>query len=287
MSGSGVGLGVVRKPAMFSPPPMDIGGFPNLAHGKFGGRRGEVGPVDELLNALAADAKQLADLGGPYEVVHVRDHRQKTTSHLTRGPAREDTSRVTSSRIGAWHPRCIRNRQLGSNCQHAAYHGIGCEEYAELVAAAQDRCQICGISGSDTLRGELCIDHLPEPPSPAPHKVRGLVCDKCNSLMSKVDGRKPWDADRTHEEAALRYAANAWYLTHPIRPPHLVPDEITDDVKFGFMGYASTARVHALRHAWTVDGENRAACGNKLWLPAHPDVVRLYTLCVGCRKANP
>src|SRR5882672_934926 len=77
-------------------PPVDVGALPDLAHGEVGRRRGEVRPVDELLDALAADAEQLPDLGGPDEVMHVRDHRQQTTSHLTMGLARAHTSRVTS-----------------------------------------------------------------------------------------------------------------------------------------------------------------------------------------------
>ena len=180
-------------------------------------------------------------------------------------------------------PKCLAKRQAGLNCQHLANHGIGCDEYAEIVVWAGVRCQICGIHGAETARGELVLDHLASKPAdPVPHCIRGMICDKCNSLMARVDGRMPWGTDRTNEEAALRYAANAWHLTHKAQPPHRVPDVITKDVRFGFMGIASTARIHRLRRAWVDHSENRATCGNKLWLPAHPEVVRLYLLCKSC-----
>lgn len=290
VGGSGLGgfLPFGWQPPVLSSPPHDVGTFPDFAHGEVDRRRGEVGPRDDLLDALPAHSEQLADLCGAHQVMHAGDHRQQTTSHLTRGPAREDTSHVTSSTLvfAAWHPRCVEKRRLGVNCTHAAFHGIGCEEYAELVAAAGDVCQICGVRGADTARGELVIDHVPQPQGPEPHKVRGLLCDKCNSLMSKVDGTKPWDANRSHEDAARRYAENAWYLTHPLQPPHRTPDEITSDVKFGFMGYASTSRVHRLRSLWVEGSENRAACGNRLWLPAHPGIVKYYRPCKACTSRS-
>lgn len=184
----------------------------------------------------------------------------------------------------AWHPRCLQSRQLGINCQHAAYHGIGCDEYAEIVDWVGPHCQICGIHESDTPRGEIVLDHFDEPDRGVPHKIRGMLCDKCNALMAKVDGRKKWGDNRLNEAAARRYLATAWYLTHPVQPPHRAPDEITSDVKFGFFGSASTARIHSLRKPWIDGVENRALCGNRLWLPAHPDVVPFYQLCLACQK---
>lgn len=180
--------------------------------------------------------------------------------------------------------KCLENRRLNVNCTHAAFHGIGCDEYAEIVVWAGPNCQICGIPGRDTPRGEIVLDHLDVPGHATPHKIRGMLCDKCNSLMSKVDGRKLWGDNRHNEEAARRYVASAWYLTHKPQPPHRVPDEITDEVKFGFFGSSSVARIHRLRCPWINNGENRAVCGNRLWLPAHPDVVDLYRQCLACQK---
>jgi hypothetical protein len=41
-----------------------------------------------LLDALAADAEQRGDLGGPHVVMHESDHSHQPTSHLTIPPAR-------------------------------------------------------------------------------------------------------------------------------------------------------------------------------------------------------
>jgi hypothetical protein len=90
------GLGVVAGDApVLASPAQDILGLPDLAHGQSDGGRGEVGSVDELLDALTTDAEQLADLGGSDEVVHGGKHRYQTTCHLTSAPALRETSHVT------------------------------------------------------------------------------------------------------------------------------------------------------------------------------------------------
>jgi len=76
--------------------PLDyLLGLPDLAHGELNVRLREVGLVDQLLDALAANAEQVADLGGSDEVMHDRKHRNKTTGHLTSTPATGETSHVT------------------------------------------------------------------------------------------------------------------------------------------------------------------------------------------------
>lgn len=89
---------------------------------------------------------------------------------------------------------------------HRLYY-LSCEEYEDLWAFARGHCQICRIASEETPRGKLCIDHL------RPYgggMVRGLVCDKCNSLMARVDAgtiRYPSDAVRY-------YQRNSWFARH-------------------------------------------------------------------------
>jgi hypothetical protein len=61
----GAGLGVSRQAPVLARPLLDVLALPDLPHVKVCFRRGEVGPVDELLNPLAADAEHTADLSRP------------------------------------------------------------------------------------------------------------------------------------------------------------------------------------------------------------------------------
>jgi hypothetical protein len=85
---------------------------------------------------------------------------------------------------------------------HRIYY-LSCEEYLDLWEFAQGQCQICGIAPEDTPRGKLCIDHH------GPYgfgMVRGLLCDKCNTLMRYVDdGTAKWSP------AVHDYRVNAWF----------------------------------------------------------------------------
>jgi hypothetical protein len=119
------------------------------------------------------------------------------------------------------HPRCVDRHTTGGRCHHRVHHRISCEEYAELMAWARGRCQICGIAEADTPLGKLYIDHTEQPDGTGRWKrilIRGLVCPSCNTLMSMVDGNRRWRKDRTHEQAARRYAADPWYLRSPADP---------------------------------------------------------------------
>lgn len=89
---------------------------------------------------------------------------------------------------------------------HRTYY-MSCEEYEELWAFAQGRCQICQSAPDETPRGKLCIDHL------GPYgwgMVRGLLCDKCNSLMARVDA----GSIRYPDGAVRRYQRTSWFARH-------------------------------------------------------------------------
>src|SRR5258707_889057 len=70
-------------------PPVGLGpgddglALPDLAHREHHVGPGEVGPGDQLLYPLPADAEQAGDLGRSHEVMHGNYHRHHATSHLT------------------------------------------------------------------------------------------------------------------------------------------------------------------------------------------------------------
>lgn len=84
-----------------------------------------------------------------------------------------------------------------ASCQHVAYR-MSCDEYDLLRDYAGHSCQICG-----TNERRLVIDH---DHSLAWEGIRGILCDKCNALMKRVDAGAVQDA------RAETYLANAWHL---------------------------------------------------------------------------
>lgn len=70
------------------------------------------------------------------------------------------------------------NREaVAANVRKAKY-GVSAEQYAEMVARAKGRCELCGDPPSS--RG-LGIDHC--------HRtgiVRGLLCTRCNTALGKL-----------------------------------------------------------------------------------------------------
>lgn len=108
-----------------------------------------------------------------------------------------------------------------STCHHGAYR-LTCADHDALWKRAKGRCEICRIAAADTPSGKLCIDHDYRYGFFA---VRGLLCNRCNSLMRYVDrGEK---SDRR----TLAYCANAWFVgvlherhrANLVRPPRVSP----------------------------------------------------------------
>lgn len=86
------------------------------------------------------------------------------------------------------------------NCHHSMYR-LTCEDFNQLYEYAKGCCQICKTPEADTKRGKLVIDHAPRYGFIA---VRGLLCDKCNSLMSRADAG-------VYVAEAFRYWQHAWF----------------------------------------------------------------------------
>jgi hypothetical protein len=68
-------------------------------------------------------------------------------------------------------------------------YGMTCEEYDQLRARSKGCCELCRTPEAKTKRGALVIDHFE---GGGVFFVRGLLCDRCNSVMSRHDRTTTW-----------------------------------------------------------------------------------------------
>jgi len=61
-------------------------------------------------------------------------------------------------------------------------YGLSPEEYKDLIEDSNNSCSICGISPDNLEKKWLCVDH-----DHVTGKVRGLLCNKCNSAIGLLD----------------------------------------------------------------------------------------------------
>lgn len=114
-----------------------------------------------------------------------------------RMPSRQAPTRNTETRH---HPK-------GKTCHHFEFHRLTCDEFDALHARADGRCEICGTPSEKTGGKRLVIDHFQ---GKGVRFIRGLLCDKCNTVMACLDERKPWGTNRQWEVRARAYEANSW-----------------------------------------------------------------------------
>lgn len=88
----------------------------------------------------------------------------------------------------------------GKKCHHLHQHGLSCVEYEHYRDRANGHCEMCGISEELVYRQLLQIDHCH-----TTGRIRGLLCSKCNTVMTCYDGDKTWGANRKWEPQAARY----------------------------------------------------------------------------------
>ena len=100
-----------------------------------------------------------------------------------------------------------RHHPQGKTCHHFEYHGLSCDEFDALHSRSGGQCEICETPVEETGGRRLVVDHYWRD---GRRIIRGLLCDKCNVVMSCMDGRKPWGANRRWEPKAREYEANAW-----------------------------------------------------------------------------
>lgn len=102
-----------------------------------------------------------------------------------------------------------RHHPEAKTCHHWQHHRLTCDEYDELRARSAGACEICGTPEADTGGKRLVVDHF-EDQQARLWFIRGLLCDRCNSVMTCVDGRKKWGANRRWEPDAKAYEERSW-----------------------------------------------------------------------------
>ncbi|MFD4315057.1 endonuclease domain-containing protein [Streptomyces sp. NPDC058548] len=93
-------------------------------------------------------------------------------------------------------------------CTHKYEHRLTCDEYDAMRDRAQGECELCDTPDHETPRGQLVIDHFR---GRRFRIIRGLICDRCNSVMSRHDATAPWGpASLPFAERARAYHLNAF-----------------------------------------------------------------------------
>lgn len=82
-----------------------------------------------------------------------------------------------------------RHATPGNTCNHFQKYGMTCDNFDRLLARAAGRCELCETPEAETRRGALVIDHFE---GGGLFFVRGLICDRCNSVMSRHDRSAAW-----------------------------------------------------------------------------------------------
>lgn len=112
-----------------------------------------------------------------------------------------------------------RHSKSGLPCHHFDMHGLTCDEYDDMRRRSDDRCDICRTPEAETGGKRLVVDHFQ---ARRMWIVRGLLCDGCNSLMSKFDGTKNWGPHRTEREPLARaYQERCWQQISDAERAHM------------------------------------------------------------------
>ncbi|MFD8088708.1 endonuclease domain-containing protein [Streptomyces malaysiensis] len=82
-----------------------------------------------------------------------------------------------------------RHATPGNTCNHFQKYGMTCDDFDRLLSRAAGRCELCETPEGETPRGALVIDHFQ---GAGLFFVRGLICDRCNSVMSRHDRSAEW-----------------------------------------------------------------------------------------------
>lgn len=133
-----------------------------------------------------------------------------------------------------------RHATPGNTCNHFAKYGMTCNDYDRLRSRANGRCELCETPEAQTVRGALIIDHFQDRDL---FFVRGLLCDRCNSVMSRHDRTTTWGpSSLPFKEKARAYHLAAFEQPTPeefaqaeraiqARRPYAVKDRILPPVK--------------------------------------------------------
>ncbi|MGH3584845.1 MAG: endonuclease domain-containing protein, partial [Pseudonocardia sp.] len=106
-----------------------------------------------------------------------------------------------------------RHATPGNTCVHYLNYDLTCDQYDDMRVRAKGRCEICQTSEGETTRGMLVVDHFH---GGGAWFVRGLLCDRCNSVMSRHDRAVVWGpASLPFRDAAAEYHRNAYGKPSP------------------------------------------------------------------------
>lgn len=79
----------------------------------------------------------------------------------------------------------------GTTCVHYLNYALTCDQYDDMRRRANGSCQICQTPEAET--------------------TRGMLCDRCNSVMSRHDRAAVWGpASLPFQERAAKYHRNAY-----------------------------------------------------------------------------
>lgn len=96
----------------------------------------------------------------------------------------------------------------GREHHHQVAHGLSCAEFDALATRAAGRCELCGTLTAETGGKRTIIDHYEQHPDI--YFVRGMICDRCNSMMSGADGNRVWYPHRGDMDRVRSYLAASW-----------------------------------------------------------------------------
>ncbi|MFE7395686.1 endonuclease domain-containing protein [Streptomyces sp. NPDC057557] len=95
-----------------------------------------------------------------------------------------------------------------TTCVHYLNYALTCDQYDDMRRRANGRCEICQTPEAETTRGMLVVDHFQ---GGGAWFVRGMLCDRCNSVMSRHDRAAVWGpASLPFREKAAEYHLNAF-----------------------------------------------------------------------------
>lgn len=128
---------------------------------------------------------------------------------------------TAKTRSGPKMPRPLRRTETrhhprGKTCHHYEFHELTCDDYDHLRARADGRCELCGTPEADTGGKRLVVDHFAAGEyetagRPGVSFIRGMVCDRCNSMLSAFDGTKRWGPrSKAWQSRAEAYEARSW-----------------------------------------------------------------------------
>ena len=87
-----------------------------------------------------------------------------------------EARKMHTDRLKTKHPNYFKNKHLQYK------YGMGEEEYAVLSMRQSGKCATCGKPAEETHRKRLFVDHCH-----ATGKIRGLLCQQCNTALGMVN----------------------------------------------------------------------------------------------------